>query len=360
MAERVGARIGAEVTNRDVAVELALPAGTTTALVGPNGAGKSTLVQLLDGQLRPDRGSVSIAEETVSDAYHHVPTHRRPIALLQQRPMLFAHLDVLGNVAFGPRAGGASRRKARERAERELAAVGIADLARRHPTTLSGGQAQRVALARALATDPTLLLLDEPLAALDVASAAAMRRVLATRLTGASRPTVLLVTHDPLDIWALATRLVCLEGGRITAQGPVSDVLARPTTRFLAELCGANLLQGHGDGQVVVIGEETVTGLWEEPDGASVGPTLAVFDPAAVALHCTRPGGSPRNVWPVVVTGLEPRGAIVRVRLAMSGGQVLAADLTAQGVAALDLAPGAALFAQVKASQVQLRSRPAS
>lgn len=357
MAEGDGVRIDAAVPGRGVEVDLTLPGGTTTALVGPNGAGKSTLVQLLDGRLRPARGSVAVAGRVLSDDRSNVPTHRRPIALLQQRPVLFDHLDVLGNVAFGPRARGASRRDARARAERELDLVGASELASRRPTTLSGGQAQRVALARALATDPSVLLLDEPFAALDVGAAAILRRVLADRLSR-TRPTTLLVTHDPLDIWALASRLVCLEAGRVTAQGEVTELLARPTTGFLADLCGANLLQGRREGSLVRVDDQLVAGLWEDDADGGTGAALAVFDPSAVALHTQRPGGSPRNAWPVVVVGLEPRGATVRVRLELAGGQGLAADLTAQGVSELSIAPGHQLFAQVKATQVMLRTRP--
>ncbi|MEL4358569.1 ATP-binding cassette domain-containing protein, partial [Luteococcus sp. H101] len=238
-----GMRIDVRVPARDVRVDLTIPAGRTTALVGPNGAGKSTLVQLVAGQLRPGAGRVEIDGRLVSGEGLHLPTHRRPIALLQQRPLLFGHLDVLGNVAFGPRARGASRRAARQRAWAELEAVGAEQFAGRRPASLSGGQAQRVALARALATDPSVLLLDEPFAALDVAAAAAMRRVLARRLSGSVRPTTLLVTHDPLDLWALADHLVCLEAGRVAAEGPVAEVLGRPSTGFLAELSGTNLLR---------------------------------------------------------------------------------------------------------------------
>lgn len=360
-----GVLVDARVAARDVELTLSLPQGLTTAVVGPNGAGKSTLVQLVVGQLHPDVGRVQLGGEVVFDHSRHLPTHRRPIALLQQRPLLFPHLDVLDNVAFGPRAHGVPKHTARERAHAELAAVGAQELAGRRPGSLSGGQAQRVALARALATDPAVLLLDEPFAALDVGVAAAMRQLLGRRLGGADRPTAILVTHDPLDLWALADRLVCLEAGRVTAAGSVADLLGRPTTGFLAELSGTNLLRGMADGEGVRLGTLHAAGLWGEADGdtsspadsAGGGEVLLTFDPAAVALHRAAPGGSPRNVWPVTVTGIDPRGATVRIRLVLPDGQPLAADLTAQGVAALRVVPGERLIAQVKATQVRLYRR---
>ncbi|MEL4503738.1 ATP-binding cassette domain-containing protein [Luteococcus sp. H138] len=363
MFEPDGVRINARVAVRDVQVDLAFPAGLTTAVVGPNGAGKTTLVQLVDGRLRPDAGSVALGGMTITDASTHLPTHRRPIALLQQRPLLFPHLDVLDNVAFGPRARGASRRRARERASAELAAVGAEHLAGRRPASLSGGQAQRVALARALATDPAVLLLDEPFVALDVGVAAVMRQLLARRLATPPRPTTLLVTHDPLDLWAVADQLVCLEAGRVTAQGAVAELLGRPTTGFLAELSGTNLIRGRIDGGQLRAEGVVVAGLWDAPVPDAPTPArgawaLATFDPSAVSLHRDAPGGSPRNVWPVVVVGIDPRGATARIRLTLPQGGPLAADLTAQSVAALGIAPGKRLYAQVKATQVRLHLRP--
>ncbi len=395
-----GAAIRAAVRARGVDVALALPSGRVTALVGANGAGKSTLVQLLSGELRPSAGTIQMGGSAVSDAHRHLPSHRRSVALLQQRPLLFPHLSVLDNVAFGPRARGASRAAARRRALAELDAVGAAAFADRRPESLSGGEAQRVALARALATDPTLLLLDEPFAALDVTAAASLRHLLRERLRGRldrlderserldprpdrldprpdrldprpdrldARPkktlTTVLVTHDPLDLWALADRLVCLEGGRVVAEGGVAELLGRPTTGFLARLSGVNLLQGTSDGESLQTesaprGGSRVTGLWDDGSPAPSGVrTLATFDPTAVALFREAPHGSPRNTWPVQVLSLDPRGATVRVRLQLGDGQQLAADLTAQGIDALGVQPGDRLVAQAKATQVTLYAR---
>ncbi len=352
-----GVRVAAAVTSRRFDADVDLPGGVVTAIVGPNGAGKSTLIQLVCGLLAPDRGEVVIDGSTVADATSSSPPHRRTIALLDQRPLLFPHFDVLDNVAFGVRARGASRRDARARALRELDAVGAAPFARRRPTALSGGEAQRIALARALATDPTVILLDEPFASLDVSTAASMRQLLAVRLP-ASGAAVGLVTHDPLDVWALADRVVCFEDGRVAATGDTAELLGRPRVGFLAELAGVNLLHGTADADGVRTPGAHVTGTWDPTRPAHPGhPALATFPPAGVALFRDAPHGSPRNTWDVRVTGLDPRGPIVRVLLALSDGQVLSADLTAQGAAALTVAPGDALVAQVKAAQVSLYAR---
>lgn len=349
--------MAARVAERDVEVDIDLAPGTTTALVGPNGAGKSTLVQLIAGQLRADPGSVLIDGQVVSSAGVHLPPHRRAIGLLEQRPLLFPHLSVLDNVAFGVRARGASRAQARERARAELDAVGVGAFIGRRPAALSGGEAQRVALARALATDPRVILLDEPLAALDVDAGAAMRALLARRLAD-TRATVVVVTHDPLDVWALADGLVSLADGRVAASGEVGELLGRPRTGFLARLSGVNLLRGAAEADGVRASGDLVVGLWDASRPATAGGrALATFEPASVALYRRAPQGSPRNTWRVRMTGLEPRGATVRMLLALADGQPLAADLTAQGAAALQALPGDELIAQVKATQVSLYAR---
>lgn len=342
-AGRVGAspsHVAGRIGARGFEADLTLSAGRTTAVVGPNGAGKSTLLGLVSGLVRADAAAA------------HVPPHRRDVALLTQRPLLFPHLAVLDNVAFGVRARGASRADAAARALAELDAVGATDLAGRRPDQLSGGQQQRVALARALATDPGVLLLDEPLASLDVEAAAALRALLAERLEGR---TVALVTHDPLDLWMLAHDVVVIEAGRVVAHGPLDAVLERPATPFVAELAGTNRLVGTAsDPDRVVLADGTTAAGVPDPDAAPLPgrPALALFEPAAVGLHRDAPGGSPRNAWPVEVVGVEPRGALVRVRLALDG-QHLAADVTPRSVVELGLVPGARVFAAVKAAQVR-------
>ncbi len=347
--------VHAALAGRGVDLALDVAEGCVTAIVGPNGAGKTSLLHLVAGLARPTSGSVRIAgREVAGDTW--LPVHQRRVALLTQRAALFPHLDVLANVAFGPRAAGSSAAAARERAVAELEAVGCGELAPRRPQELSGGQAQRVAIARALATDPDVVLLDEPLAGLDVAVATEVRHALAARLRGR---TALLVTHELLDIWTIADRVAVLEGGRVVESGPVAELLARPTSTFLGRLSGTNLFTGTalGDAVLQIAPGVELHGLPDEDQPLVAGMDgLASIQPAVVALYLADPGGSPRNHLAALVTGIEPRGHYVRVNLTV-GGQPLAADLTGQAVAELDLRPGKPVQAAFKATQVRLYGR---
>jgi molybdate transport system ATP-binding protein len=338
-------------------VELRAEPGEVLAVLGPNGAGKSTLLGVLAGLLRPDAGHVRLGGTTVVDAATgvHVPPHRRGVGLLAQQALLFPHLTALGNVAFGPRAHGVPRREAEQRAQELLTAVGAAALADRRPARMSGGQQQRVALARALAPRPDLLLLDEPLAALDVDATPAMRSLL-RRVIRSAGQTAVLVTHSALDALVLADRVVVLTDGRVVEQGPAREVLARPRSPFTARIAGLDLVPGTAcadglrtdDGLVVAgRGDDLVEGE----------PAVAVFPPSAVAVFAQRPHGSPRNVLPVLLSAIEPRGDVVRLRAApVPGGPVwvdgLAADVTPAAVADLAVEPGARLWFAVKATEV--------
>ena len=333
--------------------ELTVEPGEVVAVLGPNGAGKSTLLDVLAGLLRPDDGHVRIAGVNATD----VPPHRRGVGLLAQQALLFPHLTALANVAFGPRAHGVGRREAEGRARELLAAVDAAELAERRPAQLSGGQQQRVALARALAPDPGVLLLDEPLAALDVDATPAMRSLLRRVIRGREL-TAVLVTHSALDALVLADRVVVLSAGAIVERGATRAVLARPRSAFTARIAGLNLVPGlacadglrTADG-VVVAGHAA--------DGRVEEPAVAVFSPSAVAVFASRPSGSPRNVLPVRLAAIEPHGDVVRLRAAaMSGGpdwvDGLAADVTPAAVAELAAEPGAELWFAVKATEVQI------
>jgi molybdate transport system ATP-binding protein len=348
--------IKAALAERGIDLDLAVPDGTVVAVVGPNGAGKTSLLHLVAGLALPTSGSVRIADREVAGPTGSVPIHQRRVALLTQRPALFPHLDVLRNVAFGSRAGGASVVAATRRALAELEAVGCADLARRRPQDLSGGQAQRVAIARALATDPDVVLLDEPMAGLDVAVAAELRHTLAVRLRGR---TALLVTHELLDIWTIADVVVVIDGGRVVETGPVATILSRPTSTFLGRLAGTNLFTGVALDETTL---ELVPGVnlygLPDPDQPPVAGQagLASVQPAAVALHLVDPGGSPRNHLACEITAVEPRGHYVRVTLVVAG-QPFSADLTGQAVAELGLRPGLEVRAAVKATQVRLYGR---
>lgn len=338
------------VRDRDVEVAFEVADGETVALLGPNGAGKSTTLDVLGGLLRPDAGEVVLDGEVLTGPRRWVAPHARRSALLAQDPLLFPHLSVLENVAFGPRSRGVARREARSAAERWLAEVDATELAARRPRQLSGGQAQRVAVARALAADPRVLLLDEPMAALDISAAPALRQLLGRVLAGR---TAVIVTHHVLDALLLADRVVVLEGGRVVEDGPASEVLSRPRSAFAARFAGLNLVTGvategglrRGDGSLL-------HGTSGDPVPAIGAPAVAVFRPSAVAVHREPPGGSPRNVLVVEVSALEPVGDTIRVR----AGE-LAADVTLAAAAELDLAPGQEVRFVVKATEVAVHGR---
>jgi len=336
-------------------VALAAEPGEVVAVLGPNGAGKSTLLGALAGLVRPDSGHIRLGGRDVVD----VPPHRRGVGLLAQQALLFPHLSALANVAFGPRAQGTPRSEAEARARDLLAAVGTAELAARRPAQMSGGQQQRVALARALAPGPGLLLLDEPLAALDVDAAPAMRSLL-RRVIRERRQTAVLVTHTALDALVLADRIVVLTAGRVVEEGPTREVLSRPRSAFTARIAGLDLVPGVVDAG----GLRTSDGLHVEGhlDGVEAGEeAVAVFPPSAVAVYADPPKGSPRNVLPVRLAALEPVGDLIRLRAAARPGgpewvDGLAADVTPGAVADLAVEPGADLWFAVKAAEVGIHA----
>lgn len=340
----------AVVEERGVEIELTLSPGEHVAILGPNGAGKSTVLGVLSGLLRPDRGRATLEGETLFDldgaSAVWRPPHARAIATLAQDALLFPHMSALENVAFGPRNARRSRAEAHERARAWLEEVDALQFERRKPAQLSGGQAQRIAVARALAAEPRLLLLDEPMAALDVTVVPSLRQML--RRVLADR-TVVLVTHDLLDALMLADRVVVMEDGRIVEDGPSRGVLARPRSEFGARIAGLNFIRGTvQDGAVRGADGVLVQGVSNQPLSPG-GEAVAVFDPASVAVHREPPGGSPRNVFSATIVELEPRGSQVRVRT-----EEISADLTAAAVADLDLVPGGGVYLVIKASAVDL------
>ncbi len=337
----------------DLDVELTVRPGEVVALLGPNGAGKSSILRAVAG-LRPlDRGRIALDDDggpaAVLDEPSRglfVPPEQRPIGVVFQDYLLFPHLSALENVAFGLRARGTAKAAARRRAREWLDRVGVGDHAGRRPAQLSGGQAQRVALARALATTPRVLLLDEPLAALDAATRDDVRRDLRRRL--AEFPGVrILVTHDPIDAYALADRVVVVEDGRVVQSGPLPDVAAHPRSRYVAELAGVNLLTGRVSGHVLTTkaGARIVAS-----SDAAEGESFAVIRPQAVSLHLHRPDGSPRNTWRTCVADVDQFGDRVRVRL--TDPIPIVAEITPAAHVELGLRNGDEVWASVKASEI--------
>jgi molybdate transport system ATP-binding protein len=347
------AQLGVRRVDFTLDLELEIGAGEVVALLGPNGAGKSTALRALAGLLHISSGRITVGGQTVADAIssiHRAP-HERPIGVVFQDYLLFPHLTVLDNVAFGPLVRGMDKHEARRQAGLLLARVGIADLGKSKPLAISGGQAQRVALARALATNPRLLLLDEPLAALDAKTHLLVRAEVRRHLADFSGAT-LLVTHDPIDASVLADRLIVIEDGRVVQQGTPLQVARRPRTDYVARLVGLNLLTGSGRGHRVLLPSGGAVELAEPVSG----DVYVAFRPAAVSLFVQRPDGSPRNVWAGRIAAVEPHGEGVRVEI----GEVpdrsssILAEITPSAVADLDLRPGSEVWAAVKASDIEV------
>jgi molybdate transport system ATP-binding protein len=328
-------------------VRLRAEPGQLVVLVGPNGAGKTTLLRALAGLVPMDEGRISLNGDVLEDTARGigVPTERRPVGMVFQNYLLFPHLSVIENVAFGLRARGVPRTEARLQAAGWLERIGLSAKAEAKPPSLSGGQAQRVALARALATSPSLLLLDEPLAALDAPARAEVRRDLRRHLA-TFQGVRLLVTHDPLEAIALADRILVMEDGEIIQSGDVAEVTARPRSRYVAEFVGVNLYGGKGVGDTV----EIDTGGALAAPGAGAGEVFAVVHPHAVSLHRTKPEGSPRNVWEGGVEGCDFEGNRVRVRV--HGTPSIVAEVTPAAASELDLIDGGPVWVSVKATDV--------
>jgi molybdate transport system ATP-binding protein len=331
------------VERKDFTLDLALTAepGQVVALLGPNGAGKTTALRALAG-LVDNGGRIELDGRRIDG----LPPERRGIGMVFQDYLLFPHLSALDNVAFGPRCRGVPKAEARRIAGAALDRVGLAGHARKRPRQLSGGQAQRVALARAMATEPRLLLLDEPLAALDARTRLETRAHLRGRLAGHPGATVL-VTHDPLDAMMLADRLVIVEDGREVQNGDAATITTRPRTDYVARLVGLNLYRGVADGHTVHI----APGFDLTTADRGRGEVFVAFPPSAVAIYAEadRPVGSPRNTWPAEVAAVARHGDSVRVELA--GPVSAAADVTPAAAVELDLSPGRRIWAVLKASE---------
>ena len=336
-----------------LSVNVHLEPGSVVAVLGPNGAGKSTFLRALCGLEPVDDGVVSINGRAVDDAGRvFVVPQRRSVGVVFQDYTLFPHLTVLENVAFGPRSRGQGRGPARQAAMAVLERLGVAELASRKPGQISGGQAQRVALARALATAPDLLLLDEPLAALDAESREGVRIELERQLSQYEGCAVL-VTHDPLDAMLLADRVIVLEGGAVVQDAAPAVLARRPATPYVAALMGVNLLRGTAvDGQMTL----DDGGLLRIADHGAQGRVLAVIRPESITVHRHEPEGSARNTWPGTVSAITPM--LDRVRVHVDGRPGLVATVTPDAVADLRLAPGASVWLSLKAVDLDVYATP--
>lgn len=352
-APRLDASLDVDLGTFNLTADLASQGGVT-ALLGPNGSGKTTALKALAGLHTLTSGHVRVAGVTWADGRRHLPPERRSVGMVLADPLLFPHLSLLDNVAFGPRSQGMPKKAATERAAAELARVGLSELQGRRPAHVSQGQAQRAALARALATDPDLLLLDEPLSALDPQTRSATRADLAGRLKDYAGVTVL-VTHDAVDALTLGQHLVFLEEGRVVQSGDPAEVIARPRSPYVAGVVGLNLLQGTlVEGPALALAEDQRLVVASVPDGARPGdPLWATVNPEAITLYTAAPEASARNLWQLQVGAVTVTGQRARVRLT-GHGLALVAEVTLRAVAELGIVTGGHLWAGVKATEVHV------
>ena len=327
--------------------KLHVPGGSVLALLGPNGAGKSTALRVIAGLLPASAGHVRVGERTWEDHASGVrlATEQRSIGVVFQDYLLFPTMTARDNVAFGLRARGLEKPAARDVANGWLARVGLLDQASRRPAQLSGGQAQRVALARALATTPDVLLLDEPLAALDVGTRMSVRGDLRRHLGEFAGATVL-VTHDPLDALILADQVAVIEGGTVVQTGTPQEITRTPRTRYVAQLVGLNLFEGRANGTAVTLADGAELATAEAREGA----VFVVARPSSISVHRDVPHGSPRNVWAGTIATVEQHGDLVR--LFVTGPPDVVVDVTASAMADLQLGVTERAWLSVKATDL--------
>ena len=343
------AEIRADVGGFALDLQLSVASRELVAILGPNGAGKTSTLRVLAGLTPLRAGRVTLDGAVLEDPSVgvRIASERRPIGMVFQDYLLFPHLSVLENVAFGLRSGGRGRKAALEVARQWLERVGLDAYAGRKPGSLSGGQAQRVALARALATSPALLLMDEPMAALDASTRVELRRELRRQLESFDGVR-LVVTHDPLEAMAIADRLVILEQGRVLQSGSPAEVAQRPRSRYVADLVGVNLYRGRAHHNVIALSGGGALTVAEGADG----DVFAVVHPRTVALYRSRPDGTPRNVWEGRASNLDLQGDRVRVRL--EGSPAIVAEVTPAAVRDLGLDRGDTVWISVKATEINV------
>jgi molybdate transport system ATP-binding protein len=323
--------------------------GELLVVVGPNGAGKTTLLRALAG-LRPiDDGRIEIDGVVVDEPASStlVPPNKRSVGVVFQQYLLFEHLSALDNVAFGLRERGMRKAQARARAGALLERMGLRERAAARPAALSGGEAQRVALARALAIEPALLLLDEPMGALDVRTRVETRRHLRDTIAMFDGTRVL-VTHDPVDAFTLADRILILEDGDTTHEGTRAEIVERPRSAYVAELVGLNLYRGRANGEMI-----DVNGTMLVAADTYQGDVVVTIAPNAVVVHASQPSGSARNVWPGTIALVERSAQ--RVRLRIESALNIVAEITPAALTALDLREGAPVWIAVKATEIEVQ-----
>lgn len=355
VGERVSGLVADIVVTRDdsfhLDVSVRIDRGRTVALLGPNGSGKSTTVDVLSGLIPLDRGRVVLNDRVLADTSTN--TYLRPedrgIGVVFQDHVLFPRMSVLENVAFGMRSHGVGRAEASSRAVTWVERMGLPDYGDHKPAELSGGQAQRVALARALATEPELLLLDEPLSALDVTTRSDLRRALSDHLAGFPGPR-LLITHDPTEAFLLADEICVIEAGQITQRGSADDIRLSPQTQYAADLVGSNLLAGSAARGIVDVAGHQL----HVADTEIAGPVLLTIHPNALSIHRDRPEGSPRNVWATTVAVIERLGD--RARLRTGDPIALTVEVTTDAVTALDLREAMPVWVSCKATEIGVQA----
>jgi molybdate transport system ATP-binding protein len=334
------ADIQLRLSRLDLNAAFTVASGEVLALLGPNGSGKSTTLRALVGLLPLSGGRIVLDGTVLDDPAQRVKVapEKRPIGLMFQDYLLFPHMSALENVAFGLRSRGADKTTAREKASQTLARLGLDKVAEARPGAMSGGQQQRVAMARALVTDPKLLLLDEPLAALDVSVKTSVRRLLRDVLRQSSAANIL-VTHDLLDAVALGDRMIVIENGAIVQTGTPAEVTARPRSGYVADLTGVNLLRGMARGTALDLegGGRLIC------DSPVAGPVFAVIAPAAVAVSRQQPEGKEVNTWRGRISAVDLMGDRVRVRI--DGTPVITAEVPPAAVDHLKLDDGGELWA---------------
>jgi molybdate transport system ATP-binding protein len=345
------ADVQAQLSRLRLEVAFTVAAGEVLALLGPNGSGKSTTLRALTGLLPLTGGRVTL-DGTVLEhpaGRVRVPPDKRAISLMFQDYLLFPHLSAVENVAFGLRSRGTGKQAARERAAQALASLGLDGLAEARPRSMSGGQQQRVAMARALVTEPSLLLLDEPLAALDASTKTGIRRLLRDALRQ-SRAANVLVTHDLLDAVALSDRMLVIEDGQIVQTGTPAEVTARPRSNYVADLVGVNLLRGTARGRRLELSGGGQLSLAV----AAAGPALAVIEPARVSVHRHRPATAQEgeNVWQGTISAVDLMGDRVRVRL--EGAPAITAEVLPAAVDEFKLDDGGELWARVDPAAITI------